>query len=85
MFAPPLSSANYRAVRTAFDWPVRRLSLASKVPIAEIALFEQGSRLPSPRNLSAMRATLEAAGVEFIPANGGGPRVRLRRRMGVAQ
>jgi hypothetical protein len=29
--------------------------------------------------LKVLRATLEAAGVEFIEENGGGPGVRLRR------
>jgi transcriptional regulator with XRE-family HTH domain len=29
--------------------------------------------------VDAIRATLEAAGVEFIPENGGGPGVRLRK------
>jgi hypothetical protein len=29
--------------------------------------------------VSAMRAALEAAGVEFIAENGGGPGVRLRK------
>jgi hypothetical protein len=32
-----------------------------------------------PNNL-AIRLALEAAGVEFIDANGGGPRVRLRAK-----
>ena len=31
-------------------------------------------------NDSAVRRTLEAAGVEFIDENGGGPGVRLRKR-----
>ena len=30
-------------------------------------------------NVAAVRAALEAAGVEFIPENGGGPGVRLRK------
>ena len=29
--------------------------------------------------IAAIRAVLEAAGVEFIPENGGGPGVRLRK------
>jgi hypothetical protein len=31
------------------------------------------------RTLAAVRAVLEIAGVEFIPKNGGGPGVRLRK------
>jgi hypothetical protein len=33
----------------------------------------------SDRAVAAIRAALEAAGVEFIPENGGGPGVRLRK------
>lgn len=40
--------------------------------------FERGLRTPHKSNLEAIRAALEAAGVEFIDANGGGPGVRLR-------
>lgn len=32
-----------------------------------------------PNNLAAIRAALEAAGVEFIAENGGGAGVRLRK------
>jgi hypothetical protein len=31
-------------------------------------------------NVLAVRAALEAAGVEFVEENGGGPGVRLRQR-----
>ena len=33
-----------------------------------------------PANEKAVRATLEAAGIEFIPQNGGGAGVRLKER-----
>jgi hypothetical protein len=36
-------------------------------------------RLPHPDTVAALRAALEAAGVEFIAANGGGAGVRLRK------
>ncbi|MGY2995834.1 hypothetical protein ACVWWD_004641 [Mesorhizobium sp. URHB0026] len=32
-----------------------------------------------PRTVEAIRAALESAGVEFIPENGGGAGVRLRK------
>ena len=40
--------------------------------------FEREARTPYRNNLAAIRAALEAAGVEFIEQNGGGPGVRLR-------
>jgi hypothetical protein len=36
-------------------------------------------RTTSESNLAAIRAALEAAGVEFIAENGGGAGVRLRK------
>jgi hypothetical protein len=35
--------------------------------------------VPVTNNLEAIQRVLEAAGVEFIPGNGGGPGVRLRK------
>ena len=44
---------------------------------AEVA--ENGTSLTAANEL-AIRRALEAAGVEFIDENGGGPGVRLRKR-----
>jgi len=41
--------------------------------------FENEQTQPRVTTLVAMRAALEAAGVEFIEENGGGPGVRLRK------
>jgi 6-phosphofructokinase len=38
----------------------------------------EGPAAGMANNVRAVIAALEAAGVEFIPANGGGPGVRLR-------
>ena len=43
------------------------------------------SVLPIEANNLAVRRALEAAGVEFIDENGGGPRVRLRKRQRTKQ
>jgi hypothetical protein len=51
-----------------------RLVLASGVCAAK-----SGRREPTAANLATLERTLGAAGVEFIPGNGGGPGVRLRR------
>jgi transcriptional regulator with XRE-family HTH domain len=55
------------------------LAKDAKVAVATLADFEVGRRQPHPRTVDAIRAALEAAGVEFIPENGGGAGVRLRK------
>ena len=57
----------------------RDLATASEVAPRTLADFETGTRAPHPRTLTAIRAALESAGVEFIAENGGGPGVRLRK------
>lgn len=56
------------------------LAEAANVSRATVADFERGTREPHPNNMAAMQGALEAAGVQFIPENGGGAGVRLRDR-----
>lgn len=56
-----------------------QLAQSASVAVATLADFEVGRRQPHPRTLKDIRAALEAAGVEFIPENGGGAGVRLRK------
>ncbi len=58
------------------------LAKEASVAVATLADFEVGRRQPHPRTLEAIRAALEAAGVEFIQGNGGGAGVRLQRNGG---
>jgi transcriptional regulator with XRE-family HTH domain len=57
-----------------------RSELASAATVAPrtIADFETGARQPHASTLRLIRIALEAAGVEFIDPNGGGPGLRLR-------
>jgi transcriptional regulator with XRE-family HTH domain len=55
------------------------LATRSAVAKRTIAAFESDGRQPYTRTVAAIRAALEAAGVEFIAENGGGPGVRLKR------
>jgi transcriptional regulator with XRE-family HTH domain len=61
-------------------WSQTDLADRAGVSRATVADFETGKRTPITNNLSAIRAALEAAGVEFIPENGNGPGVRLAKR-----
>lgn len=75
-----LSAAQCRAARALVGWSQDKLATESKVAKATIANFEANRRAPYDRTLADLRATLETAGVEFIPENGGGAGVRLRDR-----
>ena len=75
-----ISSAQCRAARALVGWSQDKLATESKVAKATIANFEANRRAPYDRTLSDLRDTLEAAGIEFIPENGGGAGVRLSKR-----
>jgi transcriptional regulator with XRE-family HTH domain len=69
-----------RMARAALGLGVRELAAAAKVSIDTVARFERGDELKA-RTIEALQRTLEAAGVEFIEENGGGPGVRLKKRL----
>ncbi|HET9537435.1 MAG TPA: transcriptional regulator [Mesorhizobium sp.] len=64
--------------RAALGLGVRELAATAKVSIDTVARFERGDELKE-RTIEALQHALEAAGVEFIDENGGGPGVRLRK------
>jgi transcriptional regulator with XRE-family HTH domain len=74
-----ISAAQCRAARALLDWSQSDLEASAQVAKKTIADLERGTRQPYARTLMALRAALEAAGVEFIAENGGGPGVRLRK------
>jgi transcriptional regulator with XRE-family HTH domain len=69
-----------RAARGLLDWSRDRLAETSGVPKRTLVRFEGAEAAPRQGTIDAIRAALEAAGVEFIDENGGGPGVRLRKR-----
>ena len=75
----PLSPAQCRAGRALVRLTQINLGRAAQVATKTILDFEMEVRTPYPRTLEAIRTALEAAGVEFIPENGGGAGVRLRK------
>ena len=72
-----MNAAQCRMARSALQLGVRELAEAAQVSPTTISRLEAGEEL-KPRTVAAIRAALEAAGVEFIPENGSGPGVRLR-------
>jgi predicted transcriptional regulator len=65
--------------RAALQLGVRDLAERAAVSPNTIARLERGEDLRES-TLNVIRRALEAAGVEFIAENGGGPGVRLRER-----
>jgi transcriptional regulator with XRE-family HTH domain len=77
----PLTPAQIRAARALLHWSAEDLARESAVGLATIRRAENSQNETSmnvPNDLAVRRA-LEAAGVEFIDEDGGGPGVRLRR------
>jgi transcriptional regulator with XRE-family HTH domain len=69
-----------RAARGLLDWSRDQLAEAAGVPKRTIMRFEGREVVARGSTIGAIRAALEAAGVAFIPENGGGPGVRMRER-----
>jgi hypothetical protein len=64
-------------------WSAEDLAREARLGLATIRRAEQAEDQTSmtAANDSAVRHALESAGVEFIDENGGGPGVRLRKRL----
>ena len=76
-----ISSEQVRAARALLRWEQKDLAGASGVSLPSIKRLETqpGKLAAQHRTTEAIRAALEAAGVEFIAENGGGAGVRLRK------
>jgi transcriptional regulator with XRE-family HTH domain len=77
-----LSSSQIRAARALLRWSADDLARESSLGLNTIKraeLAEDKTSLTVANDLAVRRA-LEAAGVEFIDENDGGPGVRLRQR-----
>ena len=73
-----IQPAQSRAARGLLGWSRDELATASGVPSRTVADFELGNTAPRLTTSDRLRDALEAAGVKFIPENGGGLGVRLR-------
>jgi hypothetical protein len=82
--AKSLTSAQIRAARALLRWSAEHLARQSLLSVATIRRAEltEGETSMTAVNDLAVRRALEAAGVEFIDENGGGPGARLRKRQG---
>ena len=79
-----LSPRLCRAGRSFLGWEQADLAEASGVSKSTVGAFErreESARLTTMNNRALVEA-FEAAGLEFIPENGGGAGIRFRERKG---
>lgn len=74
-----ITAPQIRAARGLIGWSREELSAKSGIPKITLSRAETEAASPRQSTLAAIRAALEAAGVEFIAENGGGAGVRLRK------
>ena len=70
-----------RAARGLVGWTAVDLAAASQVGVATIrrSEVENGPVRMTPANAATLQRALEEAGIEFLPENGGGVGVRMRK------
>jgi transcriptional regulator with XRE-family HTH domain len=75
-----IEASQVRAARALIDWSQAKLADTAGVPVSLVERLETEAADPvADEAIDKLRAALEAAGVVFIPKNGGGGiGVRLR-------
>ena len=78
-----VTTRQVKAARALLGWSQGDLAERSAVSEPTIARLEaeDGSLGGRPETVTKIISALAAAGIEFIPENGGGPGVRLSRRL----
>lgn len=77
-----ISSQQIRGARAMLGLTQADLAKAAGISTTALNNIERGSADPKVSTLSAIQRALEAAGVQFIPENGGGAGVRLAKCSG---
>lgn len=73
-----MNAVQCKMARAATGLGVRDLAKAAGVSPDTVARLERGEELREG-TIAAIKSALEASGVEFIPENGGGAGVRLKK------
>ena len=76
-----ITADQIRAARARVKWSAQDLADKTSLGLSTIQRMEKAEGVPSSsgKNLADVQDALEAAGVIFIPGNGEGPGVRLRK------
>ena len=77
LYGKPMKPAQIRMARAALGWGVRELAKRAGVTANTVTRIENGADAKQS-TIDALRTVIEAAGLELIPPNGGGPGVRFR-------
>ena len=75
-----MNAAQCKMARAATGLGVRDLAKLADVSPDTVARLERGEDLKQA-TVDSIRTALESAGVEFIPENGGGAGVRLKKEV----
>lgn len=67
-----------KMARVALGWGTRDLARNAGISPDTVARFERGDLLRTS-TVEVIQAAFETAGIEFIPENGGGAGVRLKK------
>lgn len=69
-----------KAARALIAWSQSKLAEDAGISVPTVKRAEGAGKIPASADaIAAIRAALEAAGVEFLEENGGGPGVRMRK------
>jgi ribosome-binding protein aMBF1 (putative translation factor) len=76
-----LTAAQIREARRLLDWQPRDLAQRAKVQTSTVQRAEASAGEPpiTIAHAHAIRSAFEATGVEFLPGNGSGSEVRLKK------
>ena len=75
-----MKAIQLKMARAAVGWGVRELAKKAGVTANTVTRIENGADAKQS-TMDRLQHALEAAGIEFIQENGGGPGVRLRKRL----
>lgn len=74
-----MTPSQCRAARALLNMTQPQLAAAATFGLSTVVDFERERRAVPQATVEAIRAALEAAGVVFLPENGNGPGVALRK------